>query len=100
MADKKAAEELEKLSFEQALEKLEASVQELEDGQLGLGESPAPGPPGARAGRCHTPGRRRKTRPGLPRDHSVGRHSSVLIPSIPGTGRIHAFTPALLQLEF
>ena len=39
MADKKVAEELEKLSFEQALEKLEASVQELEDGQLGLGES-------------------------------------------------------------
>ena len=34
MADKKVAEELEKLSFEQALEKLEASVQELEDGQL------------------------------------------------------------------
>ena len=39
MAKKKTADGQEKLSFEQALEKLEASVQELEDGQLGLGES-------------------------------------------------------------
>jgi exodeoxyribonuclease VII small subunit len=39
MAKKKAAEEVDKLTFEEALEKLEASVQQLEDGQLGLGDS-------------------------------------------------------------
>ena len=39
MGEKKEADELDTLSFEQALEKLEASVQELEDGELGLGES-------------------------------------------------------------
>ncbi|MEE2685962.1 MAG: exodeoxyribonuclease VII small subunit [Planctomycetota bacterium] len=39
MAKKKKEDGQDKLSFEQALETLEASVQELEDGQLGLGES-------------------------------------------------------------
>ena len=39
MAKKKAAPEAQQLTFEQALEQLEASVQQLEEGELGLGES-------------------------------------------------------------
>ena len=36
MAKKKAAPEAQQLTFEQALEQLEASVQQLEEGELGV----------------------------------------------------------------